>query len=117
MKYKEKRNLKEQTSKMEDFGYKDSRDDVFSRAVKAGKRTYFFDVKSTKDHELFITITESRKNFDEALGKFVYTKHKIFLYQDDFEKFTNGLEDVISFIHTGNEPPLQNDSDKNHSNF
>ncbi len=90
---------------MEDFEYKDTREDVFSRAVKAGKRTYFFDVKSTRDKELYITITESKKRFDNALGKFVYDKHKIFLYQEDFEKFMHGLQDAYSFIETGKEPP------------
>jgi hypothetical protein len=73
--------------------------------VKAGKRTYFFDVKSTRDKELYITITESKKRFDNALGKFVYDKHKIFLYQEDFEKFMHGLQDAFSFIDTGKEPP------------
>lgn len=90
---------------MEDFDYMDSREDVFSRPVKAGKRTYFFDVKSTRDKELYITITESKKRFDNALAKFVYDKHKIFLYQEDFEKFMHGLEDAYSFIETGKEPP------------
>lgn len=90
---------------MEEFEYTDTREDVFSRAVKAGKRTYFFDVKSTRDKELYITITESKKRFDNALGKFVYDKHKIFLYQEDFEKFMHGLQDAYSFIETGKEPP------------
>ncbi|MEI6059225.1 MAG: DUF3276 family protein [Bacteroidota bacterium] len=90
---------------MEDFDYLDTREDVFSRAVKAGKRTYFFDVKSTRDKELYITVTESKKRFDNALGKFVYDKHKIFLYQEDFEKFMHGLQDAFSFIETGKEPP------------
>jgi hypothetical protein len=90
---------------MEEFDYTDTREDVFSRAVKAGKRTYFFDVKSTRDKELYITITESKKRFDNALGKFVYDKHKIFLYQEDFEKFMHGLQDAFSFIETGKEPP------------
>ena len=90
---------------MEEFGYSDTREDVFSRSVKAGKRTYFFDVKSTRDKELYITITESKKRFDNALAKFVYDKHKIFLYQEDFEKFMHGLQDAYSFIETGKEPP------------
>ena len=90
---------------MEEFDYTDTREDVFSRAVKAGKRTYFFDVKSTRDKELYITITESKKRFDNALGKFVYDKHKIFLYQEDFEKFMHRLQDAFSFIETGKEPP------------
>lgn len=96
---------------MEDFDSMDAREDVFSRAVKAGKRTYFFDVKKTRDKELFITITESKKRFDDALGKFVYEKHKIFLYQEDFEKFFNGLTDVLSYVKTGIEPPLRKEVD------
>ena len=90
---------------MEEFDYSDTREDVFSRSVKAGKRTYFFDVKSTRDKVLYITITESKKRFDNALAKFVYDKHKIFLYQEDFEKFMHGLQDAYSFIETGKEPP------------
>ena len=90
---------------MEEFDYSDTREDVFSRSVKAGKRTYFFDVKSTRDKELYITITESKKRFDNALAKFVYDKHKIFLYQEDFEKFMHGLQDAYSSIETGKEPP------------
>ena len=90
---------------MEEFDNKDARDEVFSRAIKAGQRTYFFDVKSTRDKELYITITESKKRFDNALAKFVYDKHKIFLYQEDFEKFMHGLQDAFSFIETGKEPP------------
>ena len=90
---------------MDEFDYTDTREDVFSRAVKAGKRTYFFDVKSTRDKELYITVTESKKRFDNALGKFVYDKHKIFLYQEDFDKFMDGLQDSFSFINTGKEPP------------
>jgi len=90
---------------MEDFDNRDTREDVFSRAVKAGKRTYFFDVKSARDSELYITVTESKKRFDNALAKFVYDKHKIFLYQEDFEKFMHGLQDAFTFIETGKEPP------------
>jgi hypothetical protein len=90
---------------MEDYDNMDTREDVFSRAVKAGKRTYFFDVKCTRDSELYITVTESKKRFDNALAKFVYDKHKIFLYQEDFEKFMHGLQDAFTFIDTGKEPP------------
>jgi hypothetical protein len=101
---------------MEDFEFRDTRDDVFSRVIKAGKRTYFFDVKKTRDQELYLTITESKKRFDDALGKFIYEKHKIFLYQEDFEKFTQNLEDVFSYIRTGSEPQLPDESDKNNFN-
>ncbi len=89
---------------MEELERTDNREDVFSRAIKAGKRTYFFDVKSTKDNELYVTITESKKRFDNAQGKFVFEKHKIFLYQEDFEKFSTALNEVFTFIKTGEKP-------------
>lgn len=72
-------------------------DDVFSKPVRAGKRTYFFDVKATKSNDYYLTITESKRRVEKD-GRFVYDKHKIFLYKEDFEKFTEGLEDVIKFI-------------------
>ena len=59
------------------------KEELFSKAVKAGKRTYFFDVKSTKNDEKYITITESKRRFDEGLQRFFYEKHKIFLYKED----------------------------------
>lgn len=72
-------------------------DDVFSKPVRAGKRTYFFDVKATKSNDYYLTITESKRRMEKD-GRFVYDKHKIFLYKEDFEKFTEGLEEVIKFI-------------------
>lgn len=78
--------------------------EVLSRAVKAGKRTYFFDVKSTRKEELYLTITESKRKFDGDTGNFFYEKHKIFLYQEDFEKFRNALNGVMEFIATGKKP-------------
>lgn len=73
------------------------REDVYSRAIKAGNRTYFFDVKSTKAGENFITITESKKKFNNNTGKFYFEKHKVYLYKEDFEKFEEGFRDVIEF--------------------
>ncbi|MFN5415980.1 MAG: DUF3276 family protein [Flavobacteriia bacterium] len=75
---------------------KDRNDEIFSKAVKAGKRTYFFDIKSTKAKDLYLTITESKKV--EENGRETYQKHKIFLYKEDFEKFKEGFEEVISKI-------------------
>ncbi|MBQ1929180.1 MAG: DUF3276 family protein [Bacteroidales bacterium] len=72
-------------------------DDVYSKPVRAGKRTYFFDVKATKSNDYYLTITESKRRIDKD-GRFVYDKHKIFLYKEDFEKFSEGLEEVIKFI-------------------
>jgi hypothetical protein len=90
---------------MEDIDNKDrDRGEIFSRAVRAGKRTYFFDVKATVGDEYYLTITESKRRFNNDQGKFFYEKHKLFLYKEDFEKFQNGLEDAFEFIHTGKAP-------------
>ena len=75
------------------------RDDVFSKAVRAGKRTYFFDVKSTRGNDLYLTITESKRKFNDD-GKHLYEKHKLFLYKEDFEKFAEGLEEALTKIRT-----------------
>lgn len=75
----------------------EDREDVYSKAVRAGKRTYFFDVKSTRGGDLFLTITESKKHTRED-GSVVYEKHKIFLYKEDFDKFMDGLEDAFDEI-------------------
>lgn len=80
------------------------REDLFSKAVKAGKRTYFFDVKSTRGNDYYLTITESKKRFGTD-GKFTYEKHKIFLYKEDFEKFMEGLNESIEIIKK-NAPPI-----------
>ena len=80
------------------------REEIFSRAVRVGKRTYFFDVKSTVGEDYFITITESKRRFNNEQGKFFYEKHKLFLYKEDFDKFANGLSDVIEYIRTGKAP-------------
>lgn len=82
-----------------------AREELFSRVIRAGKRTYFFDVKATRSGEKYLTITESKRRFSNEQGKFFYEKHKLFLYQEDFDKFNNGLSDVISFIKTGEIPP------------
>ncbi|KAF5028316.1 hypothetical protein SDC9_25728 [bioreactor metagenome] len=93
----------------EDFDINDSQerngDDVFSKPVRAGKRTYFFDVKATKNNDYYLTITESKRRVDRD-GRFVYDKHKIFLYKEDFEKFSQGLEDIIKYIKE-NAPQTQ----------
>ncbi len=74
----------------------DRNDEVYSKVIKAGKRTYFFDIKSTRGNDLFITVTESKKSTENGTESF--QKHKIFLYKEDFEKFQEGLEDVISKV-------------------
>lgn len=77
------------------LGIMKSREEVYSTKIRAGKRTYFFDVHSTRSDDYYITITESKKRFD---GKF--EKHKIFLYKEDFNKFSNTLTGVINHIKT-----------------
>jgi hypothetical protein len=73
------------------------REEIFSKAVRAGKRTYFFDVKATRRNDYYLTITESKKRFNRD-GRFYYEKHKIFLYKEDFDKFSDGLKEVIEYI-------------------
>lgn len=73
------------------------REDIFSKSVRAGKRTYFFDVKTTRGNDLYMTITESKRRF-ESEGQFSYEKHKVFLYKEDFEKFIEGLNETIAKI-------------------
>lgn len=73
------------------------KEEIYSKAIRAGKRTYFFDVKATKGNDYFLTVTESKKRVEED-GTFYFEKHKIFLYKEDFEKFAEGLKDAIDTI-------------------
>jgi len=86
---------------MQEAEKQERREDLFSKVVRAGKRTYFFDVKATRANQQYLTITESKRRFNEDQGKFFYEKHKIFLYGEDFEKFKEGLDTAISFIENG----------------
>ncbi len=79
-------------------------EEIFSRTIRAGKRTYFFDVKNTRNNEYYLTITESKRKFIEP-GNFRYEKHKLFLYGEDFDKFSETLEEVIRFIRK-NQPEI-----------
>jgi len=82
------------------FGHEHSQDEVYSKQVRAGKRTYFFDVKATKgNNDYYLTITESKRRVEND-GRFSYDKHKIFLYKEDFEKFVEGLQETIDYIKT-----------------
>jgi len=72
------------------------RDEIFSEKVKAGKRTYFFDVKATRSNDYYLTITESKKRFKE--DGFTYEKHKIFLYKEDFNKFLEALNNTVNHV-------------------
>lgn len=73
------------------------RSDLFSKSIRAGKRTYFFDVKSTKGNDLYMTITESKRRFDDN-GNPQFEKHKLFLYREDFNKFLDGLHETMERI-------------------
>ena len=75
-------------------------DIVYSKAIKAGKRIYYLDVKKSKNNDLFVAITESKKKVfgtDDNM-QVTFEKHKIFLYKEDFDKFLEGIEDVINFV-------------------
>ncbi|WP_185866437.1 DUF3276 family protein [Blattabacterium cuenoti] len=73
------------------------RNEICSRTLKTGSRTYFFDARETRAGDYYLTITESKKNFSET-GEVTYKKHKIYLYKEDFSKFQSILDDMIRFI-------------------
>lgn len=75
---------------------------IRSKAVRAGKRTYFFDVKATQGDDYYLVITESRRRNNED-GSATYTRHHMYLYKEDFAKFTDGLNEMIEFVKT-NKP-------------
>ena len=79
----------------------EDREIVFSKSIKAGKRIYYFDVKKNRKNELFLAITESKKiiSGDGDDAQVSFEKHKIFLYKEDFQKFTNELAETIDFIN------------------
>ena len=88
------------------------RDEIYSKVVRAGKRTYFIDVKATRGDDYFLTITESKKVFDMD-GSSHYEKHKIFLYKEDFDKFAQGFDEALAFIssiRSGSEPGVEEPS-------
>ena len=89
------------------------RQEIYSNVIRAGKRTYFFDVKSTRNNEYYLTITESKKKYTDK-GQFHYEKHKVFLYQEDFDKFSESLEDVIRYIKENQpaEEPAESDEEE-----
>jgi len=102
---KEENDLKKGEFNERDESENQGREEVYSKVVRAGNRTYFFDVKATRKSDLYLTITESKKRFNKD-GKFFFEKHKIFLYKEDFEKFAVGLEDVVKFV-SENLPEMQ----------
>lgn len=79
-------------------------DCVYTKVLRAGKRTYFFDVKSTRGNQYYLTITESKKRNDDS-GTPFFEKHTLFLYGEDFDQFTDGLQDVLTYIRENNTVP------------
>lgn len=90
--------------------------DVFSKAIRAGKRTYFFDVKSTRNDEYYLTITESKRRFEDD-GKPIFEKHKIFLYREDFEKFMDSLKEIFDFIEQQQPLTAENEEKLSETSF
>lgn len=82
---------------LENNGSENIREEIFSKVVRAGKRTYFLDVKATRRNDYYLTITESKKKFNRD-GRHYFEKHKVFLYKEDFDKFIENLQEVIDFI-------------------
>jgi len=72
-------------------------DGIFSKILRAGRRTYFFDVRETRAGDYYLTITESKKNTGED-GSFYYKKHKIYLYKEDFESFKDLLDETTQYV-------------------
>ena len=72
------------------------RNEIFSKRVRAGKRTYFFDIKATRSNDYYLTITESKRKYKE--DGFTYEKHKIFLYKEDFAKFVSALSETVDHV-------------------
>ena len=89
------------------FGDNRNNESLFSKRIKAGKRrTYFFDVRSTRSNDYFITITESKKRFDDN----GYDRHKMFLYKEDFNKFLVALTETINYVKTDLMPDFDFDA-------
>ncbi|HLW40053.1 MAG TPA: DUF3276 family protein [Brumimicrobium sp.] len=93
----------------------DKNQEVHSTVVRAGKRTYFFDVKATKSNDLYLTVTESKKTFQD--GQSSYQKHKIFLYKEDFEKFSEALNEAFEKITELKENGNSTSSDSESTDF
>ena len=98
---------------MEGFERKEDMEEqgiIYTKLVRAGKRTYFFDMKKTRNsNDYYLTITESKKRLDTE-GNQNFEKHKIFLYKEDFEKFREGLGEVINYIKTIQNNPTTTSS-------
>ena len=91
-----------------------TQEEIFSKVLRAGRRTYFFDVRETKASDYYLTITESKKYSNDD-GTFFYKKHKIYLYKEDFHDFKEILSEVMDFII--NERGIEVISDKHQKDF
>lgn len=98
---------------MSDYGTREN-EEIFSKVLRAGRRTYFFDVRSTKAGDYYLTITESKK-FTNDDGSFHFKKHKIYLYKEDFEGFTEILNEMTTYVL--NEKGLEVISDRHQSDY
>ncbi|HVN58775.1 MAG TPA: DUF3276 family protein [Bacteroidales bacterium] len=96
--------MEEETGAIVEKDEKTGKDEIFTKVVRAGKRTYFFDVKATRREDYYLTITESKKRMGKE-GKVFYEKHKIFLYKEDFDKFADGLREAVNYIGNGRDLP------------
>ncbi|HIE16504.1 MAG TPA: DUF3276 family protein [Bacteroidales bacterium] len=85
---------------MEGQEKKGQREEIFSQVLRAGRRTYFFDVKVTAAGDYYLTVTESKKRFDNRQGRPFYEKHKIFLYKEDLDNFLDAFSTTVDFIKT-----------------
>ncbi|MGB6082993.1 PUR family DNA/RNA-binding protein [Moheibacter sp.] len=92
-------------------------DGIYSKVLRAGRRTYFFDVRETRAGDYYLTITESKKNTNED-GSFFYKKHKIYLYKEDFGNFKNILDEITSYVvDERGEEVISERHQKNYDNY
>ncbi len=94
----------------------EDRDEIYSNVVRAGKRTYFFDVRATRGNDHYLTVTESKRKYNDD-GTFHYQKHKIFLYKEDFEKFGNALSESIKKVIELQNEASSNVAERDADNF
>lgn len=108
---------------MEDFKKKSTtetdKEIVFSKAIKAGKRIYYLDVRKNKKDDMFLAITESKKivNGENDSQSVSFEKHKIFLYKEDFSKFLDGINEAINFINKENAPQGANGMEESENDY
>ncbi|WP_304235122.1 DUF3276 family protein [Jiulongibacter sediminis] len=92
---------------------REDREMIYSKRVRAGKRTYFFDVRATRSNDYYLTVTESRRQ--QRDGEFVYEKSKLFVYKEDFNKFVDALQDTVDHIKKELLPDFDYDQFSNDS--